>query len=237
MEFPIRLNKFLAHSGYATRRSADALIASGRVFVNGKPATLGYMVTAQDKVELKDFTTENFRYVLYYKPRGVATQSTTPETPSIAQVTKDDQNLRKLMPIGSFDKDSEGLILLTNDRRITERVLAAQENDVHEYEVITDKRVTQTFLNGLSGGVSIEKYRTLPAEAIALKGSTHGFTIRLTEGKKNQIRRMCAALGFQVVVLRRTKMLGLELKKLKEGQYYVLKIKEVKQLQSLLGLQ
>ena len=235
-EFPMRLNKFLAHQGYATRRSADTLIEKKRVFVNGKLATLGQKVEKTDLVEIKDFTTEHFRYIIYYKPRGVITHSPEDDEVDILTRIKKDHSITGLFPVGRLDKDSEGLILLTNDGRVTERMLNPNEGHEREYEVTVDKRVTQSFLNRLAKGVSIEGYQTKPATTKMLPGNESGFVITLTEGKKHQVRRMCAALGYQVRSLKRTRMLSFELKSLKSGALYELKPREAQAFQRSIGL-
>lgn len=236
MEFPMRLNKFLAVNGYATRRSADKLIEEKRVFVNGEVAELGQKVTETDVVELKDFTLKNHKYVLYNKPRGIVTHSPASFETDILTQIKDDHSITGLFPIGRLDKESEGLILLTDDGRVTERMLSPEFGHEREYEVTVDKRVTQTFLNALSRGVNIEGYRTQEAKAELSKKDERMFTITLTEGKKHQIRRMCAKFGYQVVALKRIRMHILELKQLKPGAVYTLKKNEATKLVATLGL-
>jgi 23S rRNA pseudouridine2604 synthase len=232
----MRLNKFLAHGGYSTRRGADSLIEAGRVFVNGKPAVMGQKVTEADLVEIKDYDTSHYRYILYYKPRGVITHSPEGDEVDIETQIKKDHSITGVFPIGRLDKDSEGLIVLTNDGRVTDRMLNPDLEHEREYEVTVDKRVTQTFLNGLRKGVNIEGYKTKPVQAEALSGSESGFTITLTEGKKHQVRRMCAALGYQVRSLKRTRMMSFELKNLKPGAFHELTKKEVSWFQKSLGL-
>jgi 23S rRNA pseudouridine2604 synthase len=235
-EFPMRLNKFLAHRGFTTRKGADTLIAAGRVFVNGKEAPLGYKVLASDRVEIQDFETPSYTYILYHKPRGVITHS--PENGEVDIVTRlrTDHGITGLFPIGRLDKDSEGLIILTNDGRITERVLNPDVGHEREYEVTVDKRVTQTFLNAFAKGIIIEGYKTKPAQATIKNADTFTFSVVLTEGKKHQVRRMCAALGYQVRSLKRVRILDLTLKQLKPGAFYTLKPKEYKAFQHSLGL-
>lgn len=235
-EFPMRLNKYLAHAGFSTRRGADVLIDERRVFVNGKPAVLGQKVLETDRVEIKNHDTSHYRYILYYKPRGVITHSPEGEEVDIVTRIKQDHNLVNVFPIGRLDKDSEGLIILTNDGRVTDRVLNPELGHEREYEVVVDKRVTQTFLSRLEKGVSIEGYMTKPARAEADTGNDRAFTIVLTEGKKHQVRRMCAALGYQVRSLKRTRMLNFGLKNLKPGAFYELRPKEVQFFQESLGL-
>ncbi|MCR4285288.1 MAG: rRNA pseudouridine synthase [Candidatus Kaiserbacteria bacterium] len=235
-EFPMRLNRFLALRGFATRRGADKLIENRRVFVNGKPAILGQKVEETDRIEIKDHDTSGYRYLLYYKPRGIITHSPEGDEIDIVTQIKKDHSIVGLFPIGRLDKDSEGLMILTNDGRITERILNPEMEHEREYEVTIDRRVTQTFCNRLSKGVSIEGYMTKPAKAIPSKKSEFVFSITLTEGKKHQVRRMCAALGFQVTRLKRTRMLNFTLKQLQPGAVYALKPKEVLEFQQFLNL-
>jgi len=236
MDFPMRINKFLALKGYATRRSADTLIEKKRVFVNGEIATLGQKVLETDVVEIKDLQMKGNRYVLYYKPRGIVTHSpATYETDIIAQIKKD-HNVTGLFPIGRLDKESEGLILLTDDGRVTDKLLNPEVGHEREYEVTVDKRVTQTFLNALSRGVNIEGYRTQSAVTKKDTSNDRRFTIVLTEGKKHQVRRMCAAFGYQVQELKRIRLHTLELKRLKSGAMYQLKPNEARKFTASLGL-
>lgn len=234
-DFPMRLNKYLAQQGYATRRSADTLIEKKRVFVNGKVATLGQKVEKTDLVELKDFNTTHFRYILYNKPRGVITHSPESHETDIITQLKKDHKISGVFPVGRLDKDSEGLILLTNDGRITDRILNPDQEHEREYEVTVDKKVSNFLINNLTRGVNIEGYVTKPAKAEMTKDDRI-FKITLTEGKKHQVRRMCAALGFQVKGLKRTRILDLSLKNLKPGAFYELKPKEFAKLQKTLGL-
>ncbi len=212
------------------------LIEAHRVFVNGKPALMGQQITETDLVEIKDHDTSKYRYLLYYKPRGVITHSPEGDEVDIVTRIKKDHSIIGLFPIGRLDKDSEGLIILTNDGRITDRILNPKEGHEREYVVTVDKRVTQSFLIRLAKGVTIEGYATKQAKTQADKGSDKMFTITLTEGKKHQVRRMCAALGYQVRSLKRTRMLNFELKSLKHGAFYELNKIELKKLQSELGL-
>lgn len=234
--FPMRINKYLAQQGYATRRSADTLIEKKRVFVNGKIATLGQKVEKTDLIEIKDFDTTHFRYILYNKPRGVITHSPESHETDIITQLKKDHKISGVFPVGRLDKDSEGLILLTNDGRITDRILNPDQEHEREYEVTVDKKVSNFLINNLTRGVNIEGYVTKPAKAEMNPKDDRIFKITLTEGKKHQVRRMCAALGFQVKTLKRTRILDLSLKNLKPGAFYELKPKEFSKLQETLGL-
>lgn len=236
MEFPIRINKYLAEQGLTTRRGADDLIESGKVFVNGAPAVLGQKINADDRVELQNHKAKTYTYLLYYKPRGVITHSPNEHETDIATATKKQYGDLAVFPVGRLDKDSEGLMLLTDDGRVTGRLLEPKAGHEKEYLVAVDKRVTGHFLKQLENGVSIEGYLTKSARAQKHPTNEKAFTLTLTEGKKHQIRRMCAALGYQVQSLKRIRIADLELGKLKPGQIKKLNTSESAHLRELLGL-
>ena len=235
MEYPIRINRYLAQEGYATRKGADELIENGLVFINGKPALLGQKVHKTDVVEVHAPAKE-YRYLIYYKPRGVITHSPQEGERDIARELRQNYKITGVFPLGRLDKDSEGLMLLTDDGRITGRLLDPQHAHEREYAVIVDKRVTGQFLKQLVRGVDIEGYRTKPARVERNPKNEYGFRIILTEGKKHQIRRMCAALGYQVKALKRVRILMLSLGKLKPGQFRKLTLREQKTFLNALGL-
>jgi 23S rRNA pseudouridine2604 synthase len=236
MEFPIRINKYLADKGLSTRRGADVLIEAGKVTVNGKRAVIGQQIQKDDAVVLKEEKKRSYRYILYYKPRGVITHSPAEHETDIAAQIEHDHGLKDLFPVGRLDKDSEGLIMLTNDGRITKRLLEPQYDHEKEYHVAVDKKVTDAFLNKLARGVNIEGYLTKPARAERDPLNEFAFSLHLTEGKKHQIRRMCAALGYQVTQLKRTGILDMKLRPLKEGAYRELNLRERKALGASLKL-
>ncbi len=236
MEYPIRINKYLAEKGYATRRGADALIESGVVFVNRKKALIGQQIIASDTVEVKGAEKNNYLYYLYYKPRGVITHSPAPHETDITMQIKADHSLEGVFPVGRLDKDSEGLIILTNDGRITKRLLTPENDHEKEYEILVDKRVTGAFLRQLTHGVSIEGYRTKPAKAVVDARNDKKLHITLTEGKKHQIRRMCAALGYQVIELKRTRIIGFSLRPLTIGKVRKCSPREIQILYKSLGI-
>jgi 23S rRNA pseudouridine2604 synthase len=232
--FPVRLNRYLAHKGLATRRGADELIEKGLVKVNGILATLGTKVVEIDKVEVSETVLVKdalrYRYVAYHKPRGVSTD-TQAEGQSIKMELP---ALRGLFPLGRLDKDSHGLIILTNDGRLTDRLLHPDHAHEKEYYVRVDKRVTDTFIRHVERGILIETYKTKPAKA-RRAGETI-FYITLTEGKKHQIRRMCAAEGLQVLELTRVRIMNIKLGDLKEGAYRDLTSAELLELKKKIGL-
>ena len=235
MEFPMRVNKYLAHTGVASRREADVLIAAGKVTVNGKKAAMGQSVEESDAVAVVGKTKAK-SYYAYYKGRGVITHSPAEHETDIAMKLAADYGITHVSPIGRLDKDSEGLMILSNDGRITGPLLdPASEND-KEYEVLVDKPISGMFRRAMEAGVDIEGYRTKPAKIEASTKNDKRFLLVITEGKKHQIRRMCAALGYQVQSLKRKRILNIEIGKLKPNQYRKIAGPELTDFLKALGL-
>jgi len=218
MEFPIRLNKYLAHTGVASRREADELIANGKVQINGAKAVMGQPVNDGDKVSVLGKTKAK-SYYAYYKGRGVITHSPSEGEVDIATRLANDYGLTHVAPIGRLDKDSEGLMILSNDGRITGPMLDPESGKEKEYDVLVDKNLSSMFKRAMEAGVDIEGYRTKPASIMANPKNEKRFNLVLKEGKKHQIRRMCAALGYQIQTLKRVRIMNIELGKLKPNQY------------------
>jgi 23S rRNA pseudouridine2604 synthase len=213
-----RLNKYLAEKNIASRREADALIAAGKVFVNGTKAVMGMQVGETDTVEVRNNTKE-YAYFAYNKPVGIVTSTPQRGETDIVHHTKFPT---KVFPIGRLDKDSHGLIIMTNDGRITKQMLDPKYEHEKEYEVEVDEPITAEFLKQMSGGVEIEtnkkvKHDTKPAKLKKLGAKK--FSIILTEGKNRQIRRMCEVLGYEVVDLKRIRIGKVLLGNLKHGEY------------------
>lgn len=234
-DFPIRINKYLADHKIASRREADVLIDTKKVLINGKKAVLGQLVYEGDKVEIVG-ETKKYVYLAYYKGRGVITHSPAEGEVDIATRLKKDYSLTNVSPVGRLDKDSEGLIILTNDGRIIGPLLDPAANHEKEYEVTVDKAVTGMFTKLMALGVDIEGYRTKPAAITASPRNQKRFNLTLTEGKKHQIRRMCAALGYQIQSLKRVRIMNIELDTLKPNQYRKIAGTELKQLLKELGV-
>lgn len=234
MEFPIRLNKYLAHTGVASRREADSLIENGKVTINGKKAALGSMVKEADTVTLIGAPKTKI-YLAYYKGRGVIAHSPAAGEIDIATRLQKDFGLSNVAPVGRLDKDSEGLLILTNDGRITAPLLDSKNNLEKEYEVTVDKRLTPMFEKAMSAGVQIERYRTKPAHYVPTPNEKR-FNLILTEGKKHQIRRMCAALGYQVQALKRVRIGSILLGTLKPNQFRKITGTELETLLSTLNV-
>ena len=231
----MRINKYLAYQGIASRREADVLVGAGKVLINGVKARNGDQVTETDKVELLG-ATKTKSYLAYYKGRGIITHSPSEKEVDIAQRLLKDYGISNVAPIGRLDKDSEGLMILSNDGRITGPLLDPDSDHEKEYEVMVDKAISGMFIKAMTAGVDIEGYRTKPAKVTAHKTNDKKFTIILTEGKKHQIRRMCAALGYQIQALKRVRIMSIKLDKLKPNHYRKIAGPELKDFLKELGL-
>ncbi|MBI3634032.1 MAG: rRNA pseudouridine synthase [Candidatus Yonathbacteria bacterium] len=234
LTYPARINRYLAHKGFSTRRGADELITKGFVKINGVVAKLGDKVKEEDIVIVAEKvlaeTALRHRYLAYHKPCGVSTDAQH----NSLSIASELPALRGLFPLGRLDKDSHGLIVLTNDGRLTERLLHPSRAHEKEYLVHVDKPIKDSFINHLERGVLIEGYKTKPAKA-RRAGETI-FYITLVEGKRHQIRRMCTALGYQVLDLNRVRIMNIKLDDLKEGAYRPIEGKELMTLLKDIGL-
>lgn len=235
-EYPMRLNKYLARTGVATRRSADELIAKGKILVNGAPATLGMKVDEGDTVELrgKKKAQEKFEYFAYNKPRGIITHSPQEDEQSIIESLPPELRKLGLFPVGRLDKDSHGLIILTNDGRITDRLLNPNAEHEKEYAVKTKLSLRDSFRKHMEAGVDIEGYTTKPTK-VRITGEK-SFSITLTEGKKHQVRRMVVAMHNEVVDLKRARVMNIQLGTLPNGQARAIEGKELAVFLESLGL-
>jgi 23S rRNA pseudouridine2604 synthase len=231
----VRLNKYLADQGLSSRREADALIAAKKVTKNGQIAKVGDRVLPTDVIELIGDTKAK-RYIAYYKGRGVITHSPTENEVDIATRLRKDYGITDLAPVGRLDKDSEGLIIMSNDGRITGPLLDPEADHEKEYTVTVDKKVTPAFCKLMELGVDIEGYRTKAARAIPSAKNEKRFNLIITEGKKHQIRRMCAALGYQIESLKRIRVMNIELGALKPNQYRKISGNELKIFLGDLGI-
>jgi 23S rRNA pseudouridine2604 synthase len=235
MEFPIRINKYLAHQNIASRREADVLIQSGKVLINGKKAEMGQQVQEADVVTLSGKTKSKI-YLAYYKGRGIITHSPEEDEIDIISRLEKDYGITNVSPVGRLDKASEGLIILSNDGRITAPLLDPEAKHEKEYDVLVDKRITGMFIRAMQNGVDIEGYRTKPAKAVANEKNDKKFKLIITEGKKHQIRRMCAALGYQVQSLKRVRVANIELGKLKPNQFRKIQTQELGEFLRILNI-
>jgi len=235
---PMRLNKYLAHAGIATRRDADALIAAGKVLVNGERASLGMKVSEADTIEVMKGrgrrAAQPRAYFAYNKPRGVITHSPGDDEKDIVGSLPPELRSLGLFPVGRLDKDSYGLIILTNDGRITDRLLNPDTEHEKEYLVHTKLALRPSFKTHMESGVDIEGYRTKPAR-VRIAGEK-SFAITITEGKKHQIRRMVVALHNEVVDLKRTRIMSIRLGSLGAGAARAIEGAELEAFLESLGL-
>jgi len=205
----MRINKYLADKKISTRRGADELVKEKKVFINGKLAELGSQVNENDKVEVRGAKQKEYKYYAYHKPIGVETSSPR----------------EGLFPLGRLDKASHGLLILTNDGRITDQLLNPKYFHEKEYKVQTKEKLRSSFKQKMEAGVNIEGYKTKPCKVKILNENT--FRVILTEGKKHQIRRMCSALFQEVADLKRERIMNIELGNLKPNGLREIKGKEL----------
>ena len=233
--FPMRINKYLALHKHGTRRGADELIEKGQVFINRRPAKLGDIVQKPDAVEVRRTgKTPTYTYIAFNKPSGVNThQETTGEKDVVSMLPKDLRQLR-LFPLGRLDKDSEGLIILTNDGRVTDRLLNPIYNHEKMYEVKVKIPLRNNFKEKMGAGVNIEGYTTKPCKIEILNEKK--FRVTLTEGKMHQIRRMCAALFNEVASLRRISIMNIRINNLPSGGYRIIQNEELAEFLRSLSL-
>ena len=225
---PVRLNKYLSEAGVCSRREADRLIASGRVTVDGRPGETGMKVCPGQKVCIgKKVVSRQEEMVLLAvnKPVGIVCTEERRECGSIIRYL--DYPVR-VTYIGRLDKDSRGLLLMTNNGDIINQIMRSANRHEKEYKVTVDREVTRDFLNRMAAGVPILDTVTRPCQV--QKIGKYTFSIILTQGMNRQIRRMCEALGYQVKDLVRTRILNIRLGNLKEGEYRQVTDEELNEL-------
>ncbi len=216
--YPIRINKYLRDKNMASRREADLLIEKGLVMVNGKVACKGLMIEENDEVILTG-KRKKYKYFAYYKPRGLSTQDFPGEESVITKWKS-----RGLFPIGRLDKASEGLIILTNDGRITRNILSKKEKYEKEYIVETKEALKPEIVNVFKKGMKTKKLgKLLPVKAQIIEQNTVKMILR--EGKKHQIRVMLKELSYTVTRLKRTRIGDITLGNLKPGGIRKINIK------------
>jgi 23S rRNA pseudouridine2604 synthase len=224
----MRLNKYLSESGICSRREADVWIEAGRVTINAAVAKLGTQVQHGDQVCVDGRTVGPATahvYLALNKPVGI----TCTTEPSVAgNILECVRHSQRIFPIGRLDKDSEGLILLTNNGDIVNEILRVENRHEKEYVVTVDRPVTEIFLQGMATGVRILGTVTLPCKV--LRAGQCSFRIILTQGLNRQIRRMCSFFGYKVVRLQRVRIINLRLGELAIGQWRELRPEEVRGL-------
>jgi 23S rRNA pseudouridine2604 synthase len=221
----MRLNKYISSTGVCSRREADAWIEAGRVTINGTPATLGTQVNEGDQVcvDGRPVAAGPRRiYIALNKPAGI-TCTTERDVPG--NIVDFIGHRERIFPIGRLDKESEGLILLTNDGDIVNEILRVENAHEKEYEVTVERPVTEIFLGGMASGVRMLGTVTKPCKVKRTGPAT--FRIILTQGLNRQIRRMCSFFGYKVVKLQRVRIINLTLSGLKVGEWRELSESEV----------
>ena len=225
-----RINKYIASSGLCSRREADRLIEEGRVTVNGTVAESGMQVCSDDVVLVdgKNIIPEtNDVYIAFNKPLGVTCTTDSRDPSNIIDYIGYPE---RIFPIGRLDKNSSGLILLTNDGSIVNTLLRAENNHEKEYQVTVDRPYDDKFIKEMQSGVPVLGQITLPCKINSV--SARVFRIILHQGLNRQIRRMCEYEGYKVVKLRRIRFMNINLGTLGTGQWRYLTAKEVNELKS-----
>ena len=229
---PVRLNKYLSEAGVCSRREADRLIADGRVTVDGRIAQTGMRVSPGQEVRVgrKVVSKRDEMVVLAVnKPKGIVCTEEKRERNSIVRFLN---YPIRVTYIGRLDKDSRGLLLMTNNGDIINRMMRSANCHEKEYKVTVDKEITEEFIEKMSGGVPILDTVTRPCRVTKIGKYT--FSIILTQGLNRRIRRMCAALGYEVRDLLRVRVMNIRLGSLKEGEYRKLTDEELEELYSLI---
>ncbi len=227
MEEKIRVNKFLSEVGFCSRRGADKIISQGRVYINGKVAVLGSKVNRDDLVKVDGELINKIEdkiYIAFNKPVGIECTGNQKVKNNIIDFINFN---KRLFTIGRLDKDSEGLILLTNNGDIVNNVLRAENKKEKEYLVTLNKKIDKDFINKMRTGVRI--MGKLTKKCYVEKTYENQFKIVLTQGLNRQIRRMCNSLGYRVTKLKRIRVMNIQLDT-KVGEYRFLDENEIKQL-------
>jgi len=232
IKYPIRINKYLALKDICSRREADAFIKTGKIAINGRPAVLGDKVQEDDRVEVIKDLNKEYIYLAFNKPKKIITHSPQGKEVSIEEFI---DFPKKVFPVGRLDKDSRGLIILTNDGRITDKLLSPEHNHQKEYIVKVHKPVTETFVKKMEIGMILDDGNKTKPCAVKKIGD-YLFSIILTEGKKRQIRRMGQVFGYEVVDLKRVRILNIQLGNLHSGQFRKIAGEELRQFLSSLQL-
>lgn len=230
----MRINKFISETGFCSRREADKLVENGKVTINGVTAVLGSQAEEGDDVRINGQPLQGKKkhvYIALNKPVGI---TSTTESHIKGNIVDFVGHKERIFPIGRLDKDSEGLILLTNDGDIVNKILRSEGKHEKEYIVTVNRPVTESFLRGMASGVKIlGGEMTLPCQVTRV--SERVFRIILTEGKNRQIRRMCSAFGYEVRRLQRIRIMNIRLGTQKQGTWRDLSEQEKRELGRLLN--
>jgi len=237
----MRLNKFLSSIGFCSRRQADKYIENGKIYIDDSVAGLGTELYDKQKVyfektyigQIDDLKLKQRIVLAVNKPRGIVCTSSDKDR---AENIVDFINYPlRIYPVGRLDKDSEGLLLMTNDGSLVNALMKAKNHHEKEYMVEVNKDIDEAFLQSMSAGVYIKELKVKTRKCYIEKNSEKSFKIILTQGLNRQIRRMCESLGFKVLRLRRIRIVNITLGKLKTGEYRKLSTTELDTLDSLIG--
>jgi 23S rRNA pseudouridine2604 synthase len=212
-----RINKFISETGICSRREADRLIELGHVTVNGKNPEMGMQVSEADEIKIKGVLLKSKPeavYLAFNKPRGITCTTDRTQSDNIVDFLNYSQ---RVFPIGRLDKDSEGLIFITNDGDIVNKILRSGNNHEKEYEVTVTEIITDDFIKRMGNGVTI--LDTVTQKCLVEKIAKNKFRIILTQGLNRQIRRMCDALGYTVQKLKRTRIMNITLDNIRLGEW------------------
>lgn len=230
----MRINKFISETGYCSRREADKLVESGKVTINGVTALLGSQAEPGDEVRINGVPLQEKSskhvYIALNKPVGITSTTEQHVKGNIVDFVGHEE---RIFPIGRLDKDSEGLILLTSDGDIVNKILRSEGKHEKEYIVTVNRPITPSFLKAMGEGVRILGAMTLPCRITRISDRT--FRIILVEGKNRQIRRMCSALGYEVQKLQRIRIMNIQLGSLKVGTWRELNEQEKRELGGMLN--
>lgn len=229
----IRLNKFISSTGICSRREADKLIEQGKVVVNGKKAEIGTKVTTKDSIKVNGkllTKREEAIYIAFNKPVGI-TCTTDPKVKD--NIIDFINHPKRIFHIGRLDKPSQGLIFLTNDGDIVNKILRASNNHEKEYIVTVDKPITPEFIYKMGNGIPI--LGEITKKCLVKKQSKYVFKIILTQGLNRQIRRMCEYLGYNVIKLERVRIMNITLKNLPLGKWRYFTKEELKTINKLIS--
>lgn len=227
-----RLNKAISETGYCSRRAADKLIEDGQVKVNGQVVGLGVKVTANDEISVNgQVITKEVRniYLVFNKPVGITCTTDTKIRGNIITYLNYPE---RIFPVGRLDKPSEGLIFLTNDGDIVNKILRSKNNHEKEYIVRVDKKITADFIKRMGNGVPV--LDTISDKCKVEKINDYTFKIILTQGLNRQIRRMCEYLGYEVKKLKRIRIMNISLNHLKPGKYREFTAQELQVMNQLI---
>lgn len=217
----IRLNKFLSEKGICSRREADRLVESGKVFVNGVRADLGMRVSEKDEVVVdgKPVGRKQVKPVLLAVNKPVGIVCTTASFPGEVNIVDMVKYPTRIYPVGRLDKDSEGLILMTNQGDLVNEILKSSREHEKEYVVTVNKQVTESFLESMRNGVELKELSAVTKPCICTKSGNREFHIILKQGLNRQIRRMCETLGYHVESLKRIRIMNIKLGNLPTGNF------------------